>query len=197
MEGCDVHVLSSSVDFVVLLDIALASAPDWLLGDDDLTTDGTEEEDLVAISAASQPGGKEPTNPDNLPLSAVIFAYSELPTSAPSVPPPPFENTHMTENTHRRKRQHYGEKRRLARAQEREARSLSKRQVDHALSALWRTCKIVRVQGFDLAGVKTACSYYSGPKGVTIKVEHRFIFPLLEELIAAGFKLVRWRGKCV
>ena len=173
-----------AVDLAWLLEAAESRATEELEADDGLMDFSDEGAVLQATRTA--------VDVDDLPLAAVVFAYSKAPTIAPvQMPGPAVIGRRSAAAKAYNKQKH---KKRNAGAQ---AMHIGpKSTIDEKLSNLWRACVTVSITQVDLESVRMPKTHYTG-NHTDLPDICRFALPLLVQLIAAGFKLVRWNAKYV
>ena len=164
------------------------------------------EDDLVTTQApvASQLSQESYllTDPDDIPLAKVTFAYSSPPTikpvyrDTPAVIARSSRYASMTDSAVSRDKAYHQRKLQERRAKAQQSRDGPKLNVDAKLSALWSSCTVVPIRKVDLAKVRMPKTHYTGCHKDVPNIL-RFNLPLLEQLVAAGFKLIRWNGRLV
>lgn len=138
------------------------------------------------------------TDPDDLPSESVIFAYADPPparTQAPTSSSPAAVSTRkMTPNALNRARAYVRQKQKERSTKANEERTGPKLSVDTKLAQRWlEAAQVVIIRDVDIAKARMCSTGYYGRSGELPGVS-RFVLPILGQLIAAGFRLIRWNA---
>ena len=146
------------------------------------------------LSAFRDPG--QPFDPGEVPLQQLVLANAPAPRREPTQPVRHASQSKVTDHKRAKNKEYERERKKRRKEGQKGKHKEPSLVVDTKLSALWLNCVVITLAYFNFVqDVQTTKSKYAGGKGDRLQLIPRFFLPVIADLIAAGFTLVRWLGQ--